>query len=185
MTQRFALIDKIAGYQPADDAEGAFKEKFLTLLAHPRSFFRDHLPGHITASAWIVDAARESTLLTHHAKLNRWLQPGGHADGDEDVLNVARKEAFEETGLRSLATVTPDIFDLDIHLIPERNGFPAHLHYDVRFLFQADKEERFTVTAESHDLAWIEYCEIAAKSGNNRSMMRMAEKVFPGAETGK
>jgi 8-oxo-dGTP pyrophosphatase MutT (NUDIX family) len=174
--RRSLLIESIAGYQMMYAQERGFKEKFLELLTHPHAFFRDHLPGHITASAWIIDESRKFTLLTHHAKLNRWLQPGGHADGDEDVLNVAMKEACEETGLTSLQALTPHIFDLDIHLIPARNEFPSHDHYDIRFLFLADRSERFTITAESHDLAWVGRDEIAVKTGGNVSIMRMAEK---------
>ena len=174
---RQALIAGIAAYQTGYAAEGLFREKFLELLTHPGAFLRDHLPGHITASAWIVEASGKFTLLTHHAKLNRWLQPGGHADGDENVLNVSRREAREETGLSSLQMLTPSIFDLDIHLIPERNQFPAHDHYDIRFLFQADPAEPFTVTEESHALAWIKNEELAGKTGNNQSIIRMARKA--------
>lgn len=176
ITERSVLIKQIGAYQTIYEDENAFRREFINLLAHPRAFFRDHLPGHITASAWIVDVSRKFTLLTHHAKLNRWLQPGGHADGDEDVCRVALKEAREETGLSSLQVVTPQIFDLDIHLIPARNGFPAHDHYDIRFLLSADNSERFTVTAESHDLAWISFEELASKTENNVSIIRMAKK---------
>lgn len=173
---REPLIRAIAEYQTVLPGEHSFRRKFLELLVHPRAFFRDHLPGHITASAWIIDETREWALLTHHAKLNRWLQPGGHADGEEDVLAVAKKEALEETGLTSLHVMRGDIFDLDIHPIPARGNFPAHFHYDIRFLFQADKAEKFTVTPESHDLAWVSSKAISARTGNNLSILRMAEK---------
>lgn len=174
---RMSLIDVISDYGTTYPEEIAFKERFIELLKHPRAFFRDHLPGHITASSWIVDEGREFVLLTHHAKLNRWLQPGGHADGDEDVTAVARREALEETGLQSLRLDNSEIFDIDIHGIPARNGFPAHDHYDIRFVFTADKNEHLTVTSESHDLAWIPREEIASCTGNNVSIMRMLEKV--------
>ena len=177
MHHRSSLIRAIADHQSAYAEERDFKKQFLVLLEHPRAFFRDHLPGHITASSWVVDRTGKFVLLTHHAKLDRWLQPGGHADGQEDVMAVAQREAYEETGLTSLEPVMPAIFDLDIHPIPERAGFPAHLHYDVRFLFAANKDEAFTVTGESHDLAWIANEDIGEKSGNNPSMMRMTEKA--------
>lgn len=174
---RLSLIEAISQHRTAYPEEAAFKEGFIELLKHPRAFFRDHLPGHITASSWIVDEAREFVLLTHHAKLNRWLQPGGHADGDEDVTAVARREALEETGLQSLRLDNSEIFDIDIHGIPARNGFPAHDHYDIRFVFTADKKEPLTITGESHDLAWIPRGEIASRTGNNVSILRMLEKV--------
>ena len=102
MPYRQSLMRSIETYQSTSGDEVVFKNQFLELLKHPRAFFRDHLPGHITASSWIIDKDRKSVLLTHHAKLDRWLQPGGHADGQEDVLAVAQREAYEETGLTSL-----------------------------------------------------------------------------------
>ena len=157
--------------------EDAFRRQFLDLLKHPRAFFRDHLPGHITASSWIIDKTGQYALLTHHAKLNRWLQPGGHADGQEDVLAVAQREAYEETGLTSLQPRDASIFDLDIHQIPARADFPSHLHYDVRFLFLASVDESFRISKESHELAWIHSSELAEKTNENASILRMAEKV--------
>lgn len=177
MPYREALIRSITEYQSTYREELAFKKQFLELLGHPRAFFRDHLPGHITGSSWIVDRTGKFVLLTHHAKLNRWLQPGGHADGQEDVMAVAQREAYEETGLTSLEPAARTIFDLDIHPIPARGEFPEHLHYDIRYLFVANMHEAFTVTEESHDLAWIANEDVAEKSGNNISIMRMIEKA--------
>jgi 8-oxo-dGTP pyrophosphatase MutT (NUDIX family) len=171
-----SLIQLLRDYKSPYEAEQNFKTRFIELLSHPRAFFRDHPPGHMTASSWIVDATRKFVLLTHHAKLNRWLQPGGHADGEQDLVAVARKEAMEETGLTSLTLLSPEIYDIDIHVIPGRNEFPEHLHYDVRFLFEADKDDRLIISGESHNLAWIPVADIAARSQNNQSMIRMAEK---------
>jgi 8-oxo-dGTP pyrophosphatase MutT (NUDIX family) len=171
-----SLIESLRSYQSRYEAEQKFTPRFIELLSHPRAFFRDHLPGHMTASSWIVDDTRQFVLLTHHAKLNRWLQPGGHADGEQDLVAVARKEAAEETGLTSLKLLSSEIYDIDIHLIPARKEFPAHFHYDVRFLFQADKDERMIISGESHELAWVPLMDIAGKSQNNLSMMRMADK---------
>jgi 8-oxo-dGTP pyrophosphatase MutT (NUDIX family) len=176
-TNKESLIASIRSYHTAFADERFFIPRFLDLLKHQRAFFRDHLPGHITGSAWISDISSTKVLLTHHAKLNRWLQPGGHADGDENVVRVARREAIEETGLKSIKLLTENIFDIDIHTIPVRPDFPAHDHYDVRFLFTADASEKFTVTEESHDLAWVPLSEIASRTSNNLSMLRMAEKT--------
>src|SRR3954471_11521401 len=130
MHTRQLLADALIEYQTKFPEEVLFKAEFLKLLQQERSFHRDHLPGHVTGSAWIVDEKREFTLLTHHAKLNKWLQPGGHADGDEDIVRVSHREATEESGLTSLQLISPAIFDLDIHTIPQRKDFPEHLHYD-------------------------------------------------------
>lgn len=178
LTHKEALIETLKNYQTNYKDEQAFCSSFLELLSHPRAFYRDHLPGHITGSAWIVDESKEYTLLTHHAKLNRWLQPGGHADGEENVLEVARKEAIEETGLTNLKLPLSSFFDLDIHTIPARKEFPEHLHYDIRFLFIASRSEKLLISEESHDLGWIHMDDLSTITNNNTSIMRMAEKVI-------
>jgi 8-oxo-dGTP pyrophosphatase MutT (NUDIX family) len=177
MKNRTELIRSIGQYQTEFIEESPFREQFLELLEHPRAFFRDNLPGHITGSAWIVDETKQYTLLTHHAKLNRWLQPGGHADGDENIVNVALREAKEETGLADFKILIPEIFDLDIHIIPQRKNFPEHLHFDIRILMGTSKENKLIVTEESHDLAWVAIGKLDAITGNNRSITRMAEKL--------
>lgn len=177
MTHRNGLIESLIQYSYGYAEENSFKERFLKLLEHPRAFFRDHLPGHITGSAWIIDESRKYTFLTHHAKLNRWLQPGGHADGEEDVFQVALREATEETGLKSLKPFSISIFDIDIHTIPARKDFPEHDHYDVRFLFTANRNEQFTISEESVNLAWISLDELDKYVSNSESILRMAQKV--------
>lgn len=173
----YSLIEELTQYTSNFEIENLYKEKFLNLLQHERAFHRDHLPGHITGSVWIVDETFSHALLTHHAKLNKWLQPGGHADGDEDVRRVALREGNEETGVTQFKSLLSTIFDIDIHAIPERKDFPAHDHYDVRFVVQASKTDPLIITEESHDLRWVPLSEIAAITNNNESMLRMAEKV--------
>ena len=177
MFTRETLLDALSKYRSAYEEEQLFQAAFLNLLKHPRSFFRDHLPGHITGSAFIIDEEGKYTLLTHHAKLNRWLQPGGHADGDENIVDVATREAVEETGLTTLQLLQPSFFDVDIHTIPARKDFPQHEHYDIRFLFRASKAEKLLVTEESHDLAWKPLDDLSSITDQNRSMLRMAEKA--------
>jgi len=132
-------------------------------------------PGHFTGSAWVVSADGERALLLHHRKLDRWLQPGGHADGEGDLASVALREAEEETGLSGLH-VEGGVFDLDRHLIPARGSEPAHYHYDVRFVVRAGADEAFTVSEESHALAWIPARDIAIDPQADESVRRMARK---------
>ncbi len=173
---RQSLIEQLHGYHSGFATEEVFVNDFLELLKHPHAFQRDHLPGHITGSSWIVDPSRNFVLLVHHGTLNKWLQPGGHADGEENVLNVALREAEEETGVKKFKIMQQGFFDLDIHPIPARNGFPQHLHYDMRFLFEADRTHRITVSEESHDVAWVEIEKLESLTGGNPSIMRMVEK---------
>ncbi len=177
MRTREAFIAALRVYTTRYAIEQAFVPEFIALLEHERAFHRDHLPGHITASAWITDPTRAFVLLTHHAKLRRWLQPGGHADGQQDVLGVALREMEEETGVKTAQVVRDGIFDIDIHAIPARKDFPGHLHYDVRFLFEASRDTPLTITEESIGLAWTPIDDLATITGNNRSMLRMAEKA--------
>ena len=143
-------------------AEAASLPAFRQLLADPGDpFVRESLQAHFTGSAWVVSMDEKRNLLTQHSKMERWLQPGAHADGDGDRARVALKEA-------------EDIFDLDRHWIPERKGVPGHWHCDVRYVVWAGKDEQFVVSEESHDLAWREISQLVADS--DESMSRMASK---------
>ena len=152
-----ALLDRYQARYPGEDV--ARFRRFV--LRQPRCFERDCWDdGHVTGSAVVVDRTASLVLLTHHAKLGRWLQLGGHADGDPDPLAIACREAAEESGL-AVAALQTDAVDLDIHgPIPARGGAPAHYHYDVRFLLQARHSASFTVTAESLALKWVPLDEV-------------------------
>lgn len=146
------------------------------VLAHENCLLRSCVPGHLTGSAWIVSPKRDRVLLTHHLKLDKWLQLGGHADGDPDLARVAWREAQEESGLGRVRLVSPQIFDLDRHLIPARKQDPEHYHYDLRFFFEADPGEPLTVSSESKDLAWVELEQVVALNPEE-SMARMVRKT--------
>lgn len=169
------LIDRYAGGHPD---ESSVVERFREFVAgHPDCFERSLAIGHVTGSAWILDRPGERVLLTHHRKLDRWLQPGGHADGNPDVLAVALREGWEETGLESLAPVDGAVFDLDIHRIPARGREPEHLHYDVRFLLRDSGTGDFVVSEESHDLAWVPLVALESRT-TEESMIRMRDKCL-------
>lgn len=131
--------------------------------------------GHLTGSAWLVDGGGTRVLLTHHRKLDRWLQLGGHADGDVDLARVALREAEEESGLPGLV-VEAEIFDLDRHEIPARGSEATHWHYDVRYVVRATAGEAFVVSDESHALAWCDIAALAADETADESLRRMARK---------
>jgi len=115
--------------------------------------------------------------MTLHKKLNRWLQLGGHADGNENLLEVAMNEAKEESGLTSLRFVDAGIFDIDRHVIPQKGEVLEHFHYDVRFLIEAEIDEPLMMSDESHDLAWIPFEAVEDLTGGNASILRMLEKT--------
>ncbi|ROU05557.1 NUDIX hydrolase [Lysobacter enzymogenes] len=155
-----------------DEARGALQHD---AAVWPDPFRRERLAGHFTGSAWLVDRAGARVLLTHHRKLGRWLQLGGHADGDRDLAAVALKEAEEESGLAGLS-VEPELFDLDRHWIPERGDVPGHWHYDLRYVVRAGDSEAFVVGEESLALAWREIEAVLADPDSDDSMRRLARK---------
>lgn len=171
------VLKKLSDYSPSEAVEKVFKQAFIDFIhQHEECFQRELLIGHLTGSAWILDETGNYALLTHHRKLNRWLQLGGHADGNPDIIEVAKNEAEEESGLKSLKLVSHNIFDIDIHPIPERKGVPEHLHYDIRFQFQANRDEKLVISDESHDLQWIPLHELKKITDHNDSIWRMAQK---------
>jgi 8-oxo-dGTP pyrophosphatase MutT (NUDIX family) len=175
---RNSLLHKLSKYATPYPEEVLFIPRFLSLLTNfPNCYKRSLVTGHMTGSAWIVNENANAVLLVHHKKLDRWLQPGGHADGEENIINVTIKEGKEETGMRSLRLVNEEIFDVDIHQIPEHKGVKAHLHHDIRFLFQADQSEKIVVSHESNEVAWFPLDKVGFYTNNNRSIHRMILKT--------
>ncbi len=170
------LEDALAAYRAADPDAADIAAEFGRFLRSASTVFeRAHLVGHFTGSAWLVSGDGTRVLLTHHRKLNAWLQLGGHADGDADLSRVALREAEEESGLSDLV-VEPAIFDIDRHRIPARANEPEHWHYDVRFVVRATRGEAFVVGDESHDLAWRRVDALVDDASVDASVRRMARK---------
>ena len=170
--KRNLLLNLLKNYSDKNDT---LRELTKFVESTPDCFERSHPTGHITASCWLISRDGRRVLLTHHKKLNKWLQPGGHCDGDHDVIRAALKEAREESGIEDWEIVMDKVFDIDIHLIPARKNEPEHYHYDVRFLFRAVKNEEYIVSDESHDLAWVDIDSLADYT-DEESMHRMNRK---------
>ncbi len=168
------LIALLERHLPADALEAEMLARTLAFAAaEERSLDATFEPGHVTASAWVVD--RASVLLTHHRKLDRWFQLGGHLEPGETVLAGALREAREESGLAGVQASSGEIFDVDVHLIPARGVTQAHYHYDVRFLFAAPMEAPLVATAESRSLAWVPLVD-AHRYNATESILRMVRK---------
>jgi 8-oxo-dGTP pyrophosphatase MutT (NUDIX family) len=172
------LLDDVRGYRPFDERERAMRERLAAFLETfgARAFDRALVPGHVTASAWILDPDRVQTVLLHHRKLERWLQLGGHLDGDPDVRRSAMREAREESGLRTLRFIDDAIYDIDVHRIPARGSEAEHDHYDLRFAIEADPREPLLGNAESHDVRWIALTDLEAYAIDD-SVRRLATKT--------
>ena len=171
------LLNSIEKYQPSSPYDTVLKDQFSQFIrANPDNcLLRSNLSGHLTASAWVIDSETKSkALLVNHVKLNRWLQPGGHADGDSDLMHVAQKELEEETGIKAEIS-NPQIFDLDVHAIPWHKQVPPHLHFDVRYLFLASAHATLIISEESRELAWVDLTALELR-GVDESVLRLAEK---------
>lgn len=184
----FRLLERVVEAFP-DSAEDAGR---VRALAESRRdcFERTCLPGHLTGSAWITSPDRSVCLLTHHRKLGKWLQLGGHADGEHRVEEVALAEAREESGLAEFVLprwrgggldgqLVP--LDVDVHVIPERRRSDgrvevAHEHHDLRFLLLTDPTEPLVISEESHDLAWVPV-EDLERYTDEESVLRLRERA--------
>ena len=153
--------------------------RMLYFYENNKNCFSKYNPhGHFTGSAWVINPDKDQVLMTHHKKLNMWLQLGGHADGNKDLISVALKEAKEESGFNSFTLLSNDIFDLDIHEIEPMGSEPKHLHYDVRFILEANpNEDKIIVSDESHDVKWIPL-EDVARYNPEKSIRRMIAKTI-------
>ena len=174
---RQSLLQLLATYNDTYPDEATTIKRYHQFIESNVDCFERTLPiGHVTGSALILDSAGQKLLLTHHRKLDRWLQPGGHADGDVDVSRVAMKEALEESGLEEIKFLSTQILDIDIHEIPERGAEPAHYHYDCRFLLQSAGSDNYVISDESHDLQWVLMDQISDFTDED-SILRMIRKA--------
>jgi 8-oxo-dGTP pyrophosphatase MutT (NUDIX family) len=178
---RKPLLDLLARYRAEHPGEAACADRIRALVESQRDCFERHcLPGHVTASAWLLSPDGRRFLLTHHRKLDRWLQLGGHADGDGDVAAVALREAREESGMQDLrfayAADAPVPIDLDVHPIPARGAEPRHDHHDVRFVLVAAPGQTIFASDESTALEWFDM-DALEDVADDDSVLRLGLKV--------
>lgn len=143
----------LTDWRPTSPAAARARDATLRLLtAGPVAMTREHKPGHVTASALVLDPTGSRVLLCLHGKFHRWVQLGGHCEATDTTLaGAALREAGEESGITGLR-IDPEPIDIDIHPVGCQGG---SLHHDVRFavLAPADAVER--VSAESVALGWF------------------------------
>ena len=178
---RASLYEALQKFAEKHPEQRETADRMLSFVSStPDCFKRAHAEGHMTGSAWLINPAGNKALLTLHHKLQRWMQTGGHADGDPDTLRVALREAEEESGISGILPESAEIFDIDIHLIPARpaKGEPAHYHYDVRYLLRAPHED-FAISEESDALAWWTEQDFATRTDElDEAVRRMARRYF-------
>jgi 8-oxo-dGTP pyrophosphatase MutT (NUDIX family) len=171
------IFELIEAYRPSYSEEIYFREKILDFVqSHTEPWDRKIKEGHLTVSVWLLNSDQTKAFLIHHLKLDRWLQIGGHIEEQDDSLQTAAlREALEESGLEGIRLLSPSIYDLDIHLIPERKNEAAHWHYDIRFLAKTDYQDFTTAYTEIKAAQWLDlslpYSHFPA------SISRMIEKT--------
>ena len=178
------ITKEIQKFCPFNEQEAADKAQMLAFLAeNPDAFRRENLPGHMTASAWIVNPRRDKVLMVWHNLYRSWSWTGGHADGQRDLLQVALKEAREETGLQHIRPVTEEVFSLEILAVDghEKRGVyvPSHLHLNVTYLLEASEEEPLSICPEENSgVAWFSLEETLEKSNEPWFVDRIYKKLI-------
>lgn len=172
------LAEALALYRAEGPGEERSLARIRELVRVARDPFTRAVPDHVTAAAIITRPDASEFLLVHHRRLGRWLQPGGHVEPqDASVLEAARREAREETGLSSLEL--PDgsrILDVDVHEIPAAGDRPAHVHYDVRYLFTTVERETAARLEEVREARWFSAAAIE-RIETDESLLRAVAKA--------
>ena len=176
---RQQLLALLARYKTPYLEEAAMVERTRRfILQHENCFDRSLVPGHVTASTWVVNPIRSHVLMLHHRKLGLWLQPGGHADGETDIISVALKETVEESGVDAsqIKLLSKNIFDVDVHTIYASEHDLRHEHFDPRFLVEIDDRLPLPGSDESHEVRWVPL-EQVLRLNNARSLYRLVQKT--------
>lgn len=168
----------VVAARPGETTHEASRQQILAFIdEHPDALHRSCTTGHLTGSAAVVDPSTREVLLLFHTKVRRWLQPGGHADGDGNLARVALREAEEETGIEGLRVLTPAI-DLDVHVFHNaKTAEPDHLHLDVRHLVVAPPGAIARGNEESEGLRWLARRDLASL-GVDTSTVRMVRAAL-------
>lgn len=178
MMDKQQVLDWLSAMETEFDEEHYYRRQAIDFVRSNDAFWqRSTLSGHLTGSAWVLNPQKDKALLIHHRGLDKWFQPGGHAEPeDESLLQTAHREAREECGIEGLTLLSDQIFDLDIHVIPAKNDVPEHLHYDVRFVFMAASEMLDGDMAEVKDLNWVTIDALLRTLDTQQALRRMAIK---------
>ena len=183
------IREAIEKYRPCCEQEARDKAVILSFIdSAPDAFERSNLIAHMTASAWVVNPARDKVLMVYHKIYDSWSWTGGHADGERDLLSVALREVREETGVKSARPVTEDIYSLEVLTVDghEKRGayVSSHLHLNVTYLLEADPELPLRIKEdENSEIGWIGVEEIQRRSTEKWFVERIYSKLCKKAQS--
>ena len=154
------LEEQLKQYRPWNEQEKEDKKELLRVLTQPGIFLRENRTAHMTASAWVVNPAGDKVLMVYHNIYHSWSWTGGHADGEANLLEVAKREAMEETGIKNITTVSDEIYSVEILTVDghvKRGSYvPSHIHLNVTYLMEADEQEVLRVKPdENSGVKWF------------------------------
>lgn len=178
------LVQEIEDYCSFNEQEKEDKELMLLFLRrHNNCFTRKNKFGHFTASVWAVNKERTKVLMIYHKIYNSWSWIGGHADGQENLKEVALKELGEETGIRNLSLISDKIFSIEILTVDghEKKGeyVPGHLHFNITYLVECDEREELVKNEEETEgVRWCNMKELPALVSESWMLERIYQKLM-------
>lgn len=169
------LVQQLEAYRAWDANESAAQRETIAFLRHTtQPFARNNPIGHVTGSAWLVDFYEKNFLLVFHRKIGVWLQCGGHAETETDPLEIALRETREESGIESIVPLKKEIFDIGVHRFTGRGKYPAHNHYDIRYLLKVVKPD--VAPKLSHESMAIRWFSVAPSPQQPQFLGRLYAK---------
>lgn len=168
------IYQQILDYKPFNERESLDREVMLDYISNTEDILtRENKIAHMTTSAWIVNKERTKVLMIYHNIYDSWAWVGGHADGDDDLIHVAKKEIEEETGIKNVKLLLDGIYGLNVitvdNHIKRGKVVNSHLHFDIEFLFEADENEMIRIKEdENSGVKWINLDEVEKYSSEEK-----------------
>lgn len=181
---REKLIKQLEKYKPFNEQEESDREVILKMLRDEKDiFYRKNLCAHMTASAWVVNREGTKTIMVHHNIYNSWSWMGGHADGNENLLEVAVREVKEECGVKSARPASEEIFSVEVLPVSghmkKGKYVPSHLHLNITYLIEADEAEKLSIKEdENSNVGWFTFSDAVTASSEEWFKERIYAKLI-------